>query len=181
LPLEKQEEILYAISAPVPVCPLWNLLDNKSEEQLPVMIMYRGWHASYEQRRALERELEFAIKDLNAARRSGYKDRMMLTESQTQSRELQAEMIEDFGVLQKRLSEAASTVQELTSELATRQRLSASCAVVAERERSKEQERVDVLARKFKSLQVEEASLKDQLGKAHAEESKLSQELANSR
>ena len=145
------------------------------------MIMYRGWHASYEQRRALERELEFAIKDLNAARRSGYKDRMMLTESQTQSRELQAEMIEDFGVLQKRLSEAASTVQELTSELATRQRLSASCAVVAERERSKEQERVDVLARKFKSLQVEEASLKDQLGKAHAEESKLSQELANSR
>ena len=113
LPLEKQEETLYAVSVPVPVCALWNLLDNKSEEQLPIMtfaewlkfvqgrshcdqerlkmimtrvllrfrwldwvgqIMYRGWHASYEQRRALERKLEFAIKDLDAARRSGYKD-----------------------------------------------------------------------------------------------------------
>ena len=51
-------------------------------------IMYRGWHESYQQRRALERKLEFAIKDLDAAHRSGYKDRMMLT----QSRELQAEM-----------------------------------------------------------------------------------------
>ena len=115
-------------------------------------IMYRGWHASYEQRRALERKLLFAIKDLDAARRSGYNDRMVLTKSQTQSRELQAEMIEGFDVLQKRLSEAESTVEELTSELATRQSLSASCAAVAERERSKEQERVDKLARKVKLL-----------------------------
>ncbi len=38
LPLEKQEETLYAVSAPVPVCALWNLLHNKSEEQLPIMI-----------------------------------------------------------------------------------------------------------------------------------------------
>jgi hypothetical protein len=96
--------------------------------------MYRGWHASYEQRRALERKLEFAIRDLDAARRSGHKDRLMLTESQTQSKELQAEMIEDCESLQKRLAEAESSVEELTSELATRQRLSASCAVVAERE-----------------------------------------------
>ena len=78
---------------------------------------------SYEQRRALECKLEVTTKGLDAARRSGYKDRMMLTESQTQSRELQVEMIEDFDVLQKRLSEAESTVEELTSELATRQRL----------------------------------------------------------
>ena len=92
----------------------------------------------------------------------------MLAHSQTQSRELQAEMIEDCESLQKRLAEAESSVEELTEELATRQRLSASCAVVAERERSKEQERVDKLARKFKSLQVEEASLKDELGQVHA-------------
>ena len=69
----------------------------------------------------MERKLEVAIKDLDGARRGGYKDRLTLTESQTQSRELQAEMIEDFGVLQKILSEAESTVEELTSELATRQ------------------------------------------------------------
>ena len=37
IPLEKQEETLYAVSAPVPVCALWNLLDNKIEEQLPIM------------------------------------------------------------------------------------------------------------------------------------------------
>ena len=162
LPLEKQEETLYAVSAPVPVCALWNLLDNKSEEQLPIMtfaewlkfvqgrshrdqerlkmimtrvllrfrwldrvgqILYRGWHASYEQRRALERKLEFAIKDLDAARRSGYKVQLMLAHSQTQSRELQAEMIEDCALLQKKLEESESTVEELTSELATRQRL----------------------------------------------------------
>ena len=49
--------------------------------------MYRGWHASHEQRRALERKLEFAIKDLDAVRRSGYKDQLMLAHSQTQSRE----------------------------------------------------------------------------------------------
>ena len=116
----------------------------------------------------MERKLQFAIKDLDAARRSGYNDRMVLTKSQTQSRELQAEMIVGFDVLQKRLSEAESTVEELTSELATRQSLSASCAAVAERKRSKEQERVDKLARKFKSLQVEKASLKDELGQVHA-------------
>jgi hypothetical protein len=37
LPLERQEETLYAVSAPVPTCTLWNLLDNKSEEQLPIL------------------------------------------------------------------------------------------------------------------------------------------------
>ena len=127
-------------------------------------ILYRGWHASYEQRRALERKLEFAIKDLDAARRSGYKVQLMLAHSQTQSRELQAEMIEDCESLQKRLAEAESSVEELTSELATRQRLSASCAVVAVQERSKEQEKVDALSRKYKALQVEEISLKYELG-----------------
>ena len=40
---------------------------------------------------------------------------------------------------------------------------------------------MDALGRKVKSWQVEEASLKDELGQAHAEESKLCQELANSR
>ena len=88
----------------------------------------------------------------------------MLAHSQTQSRELQAEMIEDCESLQKRLAEAESSVEELTSELATRQRLSASCAVVAVQERSKEQEKVDALSRKYKALQVEEISLKYELG-----------------
>ena len=91
----------------------------------------------------------------------------MLAHSQTQSRELQAEMIEDCESLQKRLVEAESSVEELTSELATRQRLSASYAVVAERERSKEQ--------------VEEISLKDELGQSQAEESRLCREIANMR
>ena len=105
----------------------------------------------------------------------------MLAHSQTQSRELQAEMIEDCESLQKRLVEAESSVEELTSELATRQRLSASYAVVAERERSKEQERVDALTRKYKALQVEEISLKDELGQSQAEESRLCREIANMR
>ena len=87
----------------------------------------------------------------------------MLLESQTQSKELQAEMREDFGLLQERLSESEVVVEELTSELATRHRLLASCEAAAERERSKGQEKKDKLTRKFKALQVEEASLKDQL------------------
>ena len=108
---------------------------------------------------------------MDAARRSGHKDRMMLLESQTQSKELQAEMMEDFGLLQERLSDSEAVVEELTAELATRHRLS-----VAERERSKGQEEKGKLTRRFKTLQVEEASLKDQLGQSHAEESKLCQE-----
>ena len=129
----------------------------------------------------MERKLEFAIKALDAARRSGHKAGLMLTTSQTQAMELQAEMIEDCESLQKRLAEAESSVEDLAEELATRQRLAASCAVVAERERSKEQERVDALTKKFKALQVEEISLKNEPDQSHAEESRLCQELANMR
>ena len=35
--MEEQEGTLYAVSAKVPVCAIWNLLDDKSEEQLPLM------------------------------------------------------------------------------------------------------------------------------------------------
>ena len=77
-------------------------------------------------------------------------------------------MIEDCESLQKRLAEAESSLEELTSELAARQRLSASCAV-------------DALTRKYKALQVEEISLKDELCQSHAEESRLCQEIANIR
>ena len=90
-------------------------------------------------------------------------------------------MREDCERLQERLSDSESMVEELTSELATRHALSPSCEVAAERERCKEQEKLVEVTRKFKSLQVEEASLKDQLGLSHAEESKMCQEIAGFR
>ena len=37
IPMEKQEETIYAVSAQVPACAMWNLLDNKRKEQLPLM------------------------------------------------------------------------------------------------------------------------------------------------
>ena len=40
---------------------------------------------------------------------------------------------------------------------------------------------MDALTKTFKALQVEEISLKDELGQSHAEESRLCQELANMR
>ena len=43
-------------------------------------IMFRGLFASYEQRGALGRKLEASVKGLDAARRSSYKDRIMLSQ-----------------------------------------------------------------------------------------------------
>ena len=42
LSLEKQQETLYAVSAPVPACAMWNLPDNKGEEQLPI-VTFAEW------------------------------------------------------------------------------------------------------------------------------------------
>ena len=36
-PVDEQDDTSYAISANVPVCAIWNLLDGKSEESVPIM------------------------------------------------------------------------------------------------------------------------------------------------
>ena len=77
---------------------------------------------------------------MDAARRGSYKDRILLMESQTQSKELQAEMREDCERMQERLADSDSQVEELTMELAARQRLSAASEASAERKRCKEHE-----------------------------------------
>lgn len=128
-------------SCKVLVCAIWNLLDDKSEEQVPLMtiaewlnftrvlyqmdqerimsrvlltfrwmdrvcqVMFRGWHAAVELRRGAERKLEVSVRGLDVARRGGHKDRLMLIECQTQSRDLRAEMREDVVRLQERLAD----------------------------------------------------------------------------
>ena len=126
--------------------------------------MYRGWFVSYEQRRAIKCRLEALVKGLDAARRGSYKDRILLMESHIQSKELQAVIREDCERMQERLADSGSQVEELTMELATRQRLSAASEASAERKRCKEQERLAKVTRKFNALRVEEVSLKAQLG-----------------
>ena len=80
--------------------------------------MFRGWEAAVELRRGAECKLEVSAMGLNVARRGGYKDRLMLIEYQTQSRDLQAEMREDVVRLQKRLADSESQAVDLTADLA---------------------------------------------------------------
>ena len=55
--------------------------------------MFRGWKDAYEKQRGAERKLKTSIRSLDAARRSGHNDRFMLVKSNTQTYELQSEMM----------------------------------------------------------------------------------------
>ena len=176
--MEEQEGTLYAVSAKVPVCAIWNLLDDKSEEQLPLMTIVEWLNftqgrsqvdqqrtgratSSSELRRGADRKLEVSVRGLDAARRSGHKDRIMLMEFQTQSRDLQAEMREDIERLQEQLTDSESQVVDLKADLAVEQLAEAT--------------------RRINALQVEEVVLKDALGRSQAEEIRLYVEVANFR
>lgn len=115
LSVDMQAETPYAVLAKVPVCAIWNLLYAKSEEGVPqgrsmvdqemmklvmTRILLRGrWMDEICQimfscyKGVIERRLEASIRSLDAARRSGHKDRLMLIESKSQSNELKTAML----------------------------------------------------------------------------------------
>jgi SMC interacting uncharacterized protein involved in chromosome segregation len=135
--------------------------------------MFRGWEAAVELRRGAECKLEVSAMGLNVARRGGYKDRLMLIEYQTQSRDLQAEMREDVVRLQKRLADSESQAVGLTADLAAGKAQIAASKVRAEQERLQSEERLAEVTRRINTLRVKEAELKDVLGRSHAEETRV--------
>ena len=126
---------MYAVATRVPACAIWNLLDVGSGEQERMrlimvrvllrarwmdkagQIMHRGWHAALELRRAAERKPEVSVKSLDAARRGGHKDRLMLNEFQRESWSLQLEMREDVAMLDERLAESEQQADALSADL----------------------------------------------------------------
>ena len=110
---QKDQERMQLIMVRVLLRARW--MDKASQ------IMYRGWHAALELRRAAERKLEVSVRSLDAARRGGHKDRLMLNEFQRESWSLQLEMWEDVARLVERLAESehdrkikAMRVEEIT-------------------------------------------------------------------
>ena len=199
---------------------MWNLLDNGSEEQVPLMtiaewlnfqqgrsqldrermegimsrimlrfrwmgracqVMFRRWHGTVEQRRAGESKLEVANRGLDATRRASHRDRLMLLEFQTQSQELQEEMREDVEMLQGRLAESGSQVAELKADLAAGRKLVADAKAKGAKERGQAEERLAESTRRINALRVEEADLKDALGRSQAEETRLCAEVSEFR
>lgn len=135
--------------------------------------MFRGWEAAVELRRGAECKLEVSAMGLNVARRGGYKDRLLLIEYQTQSRDLQAEMREDVVRLQKRLADSESQAVDLTADLAAGKAQIAASKVRAEQERLQSEERLAEVTRRINTLRVKEAELKDVLGRSQAEETRV--------
>ena len=132
-------------------------------------IMYRGWHAALELRRAAERKLEVSVRSLDAARRGGHKERLMLNEFQRESWSLHLEMREDVARLIERLAESEQQADALTAELAAGKAVVAVGKAKADQERLQSEEPLAQADRKIKAMRVEEITLNDALGRSQAE------------
>ena len=123
--LGEQDEVTYAIVARLPAYALWNLLDCRDEDGVPLMTVIewlrfiriylrsgsdaggddKGASQSALDRQGVSRKMAYdrhrgtvrqTTRSLDGARRSAYNDRQLLMEFRSQTQRLQDEMAGDF-------------------------------------------------------------------------------------